>query len=122
MARSHTCYIVDDKGRPVAEAWCRAYNVSDPANPALVETQYSDATGAANFTALPDDAPVDISAIWGKNVKYFRNVLSSDGDDIDSAVDNSHVQNTDDYAAGYRTGESFPSEPSAGEMFVRTDL
>jgi hypothetical protein len=118
MARSHTCYIEDEKGRPVAEAWCRAFNVSDPANPSLVEEQYSDATGAATFTALPDDAPVDILAIWGKQTKYFRNVLSNDGDDIDSAVGLSHEQNTDDYAAGVKVVTEYPASPVEGEAVI----
>lgn len=120
--RSYTCYVEDYRGRPVSEAWCRAFDITDPANPSLVETQYSDATGAAAFTSLPDDAPVDVWCLWGNESKYFRNVLSSDGDDIDTAVDNSHVQNTDDYAAGYRTGTEYPTSPSTGECFVRTDL
>ena len=120
--RTYNCYVEDSSGRPVSEAWCRAWNITDPANPVLVETQYTDATGKAAFVALPDDAPVDVSAIWGSNVKYFRNVLSNDGDDIDTAVDSSHTQNTDAYAKGYRTGTSFPASPATGEVFIRTDL
>ncbi len=119
--RTYDCVVEDDKGRPVAEAWCRAFDVTDPANPSLVETQYSDATGTAAFVALPDDAPVDILIVWGKNVKYQRNVFSSGGEDIDDAVDKMHDQNTDLYAKGVRTGTSFPSSPIDGELFYRTD-
>ena len=120
--RTYTCYVEDEHGRPISEAWCRAFNITDPANPVLVETQYSGATGAASFVALPDDAPVDVWVTWGGQIIYFRNVLSSDGDDIDVAVVNSHIQNTDTYAYGYRTGTSFPASPEQGAVFVRTDL
>lgn len=118
MARSHTLYVEDEKGRAIAEAWCRAYNVTDPANPILVETQYSGATGAATFTALPDDAPVDIEIIWGKLSLWKRNVLSSSGASIDTAVLYSHVQNTDLYAAGVKVVGSYPGSPVEGEMVV----
>ena len=118
--RSYTCYVVDEKGRPIAEAWCRAFSITDPANPILVETQYSSATGSANFVALPDNAPVDVWATWGGQTTYFRNVLSSTGAAIDVAVFNTHVQNTDLYAKGYRTGASFPALPATGEVYLNT--
>jgi len=114
--------VEDDKGRPVAEAWCRAYNITDPANPVLVETQYTSATGTASFTALPDDAPVDIIAIWGLQVKYYRNVFSTSGASIDTAAGQAHDQNTDLYAKGIRAGTSFPATPGDGEIYFRTDL
>ncbi len=120
--RTYNCYVEDGRGRPVINAWCRAWNISDPSNPVLVETQYTDVTGKAAFVALPDDAPVDVSAIWSNQFKYFRNVISNDGDDVDTAVDSQHTQNTDAYAKGYRTGTSFPSPAAEGECFIRTDL
>ena len=114
--------IRDSAGRTISEAWCRAWNATDPANLVLVETTYSTADGNAVFTALTDSVQIDISVIWGNNVQWYRNVHSSDGDDIDDAVDASHTQNTDNYAKGIRIGTSFPSTPSNGEMFFRTDL
>ena len=122
MARTYDCVVEDDKGRPIAEAWCRAYNITDPANPVLVETQYTSGTGTASFTALPDDAPVDIIAIWGLQVKYYRNVFSTSGASIETAEGQAHDQNTDLYAQGIRTGTSFPATPGDGEIFFRTDL
>jgi hypothetical protein len=92
------------------------------ANPVQVEEEYTDGNGQATFTELPDNAPVDVEIIWGKQTVWKRNVLSSSGATIDTAVLNSHVQNTDLYAKGYRTGTSFPGTPGTGEMFVRTDI
>ncbi len=117
MVRAYTAYVEDEKGRPVFQAWCRAFNITNPSEPTLEETQYSDTNGAASFVALPDDAPVDIWCLWGQtNSKYFRNVLSSDGDDIDSAVDKSHTQNTDDYALGAKAVLDYPASPVEGEI------
>ena len=122
MARSYTVQVENEVGKPIAQAWCRAYNVTDMANPVQVEEEYTDGSGQATFTELPDDAPVDVLIIWGTTSLWKRNVLSSSGASIDTAVLNTHVQNTDLYAKGYRTGTSFPGTPGEGEMYVRTDL
>jgi len=122
MARSYTVQVENEYGKPIASAWCRAYDVTDMANPSEVEEEYTDGNGQATFTELPDDAPVDVLIIWGKTSLWKRNVLSSGGDDIDTAVLNTHEQNTDDYAKGYKTGTEFPASPQTGWMFVRTDL
>lgn len=116
--------LVEDQytGRPIANALCEAYNITDPANPVLVETQETNGLGYAYFVALPDDAPVDILAKFAMRVKRYVNVFGSGGDDLDSAVAKAHEQNTDLYANGFRTGTSFPSNPLPGEIFYRTDL
>ena len=123
MARSYDLTnVTDDNGRAIGQAWCRAWNVTDPANPVLVEEQFTSGSGTAFFTALPDTAPVDISVIWGNNCKWYRNVFASTGAEIDDAVTDAHTQNTDLYADGVRTGTAFPGTPATGELFYRTDL
>lgn len=87
--------VTDDKGRPIAEAWCRAYNSSDQTNLVLVETRYTNEYGIAEFRFLPDDAPVDIEVIWGSHVVWYRNVFNVDGSSIEDVVDKAHTQNTD---------------------------
>ena len=116
--RTYDCKVEDSKGRVIAEAWCRAYNVADPANPVLVETQYSGGDGIAHFVALPDNAAVDVQAIYGNLSIWFRNVFSVGGDDIETANALQHTQNTDDYAAGLLVVTEYPGSPVEGEMVV----
>jgi hypothetical protein len=87
--------VTDDKGRPIAEAWCRAYNSSDQTNLTLVETRYTNEDGMTTFRFLPAADPVDICVIWGSHVIWYRNVFDSDGSSIDDAVTKAHTQNTD---------------------------
>lgn len=87
--------ITDDKGRPIAEAECRAYNSSDQTNLVLVETRYTDGNGIAEFRFLPSNAPVDICVTWGSHVQWYRNVFNTDGSSLETAVSLAHTQNTD---------------------------
>jgi len=69
LSRSFTLTkLIDDKGKTVINAWCRAFR-SD--TQVLVETQYTDSSGDADFVALTDNVDCYIIAIWGNNVKWF---------------------------------------------------
>lgn len=60
--------VTNDKGRPIALAWCRAYKSTDNTE---VETQYTDASGNATFSALTDNVDCYILALWGNQGKRF---------------------------------------------------
>uniref|UniRef100_A0A6M3ILD0 Uncharacterized protein n=1 Tax=viral metagenome TaxID=1070528 RepID=A0A6M3ILD0_9ZZZZ len=92
MARSYTVrnLVDDNKGRPLANVWCRAFNASTSA---LVETQYTDATGACTFTTLPDDANINLCAVWGNNVKWMYNIFSATQDLLYLSVTDAVIQN-----------------------------
>ena len=62
MARSFKICVQDDKGRPIACAWARAFRNDTQAE---VETQYTDGNGSATFSALPDNVDCYIIALWG---------------------------------------------------------
>ena len=68
MARSFKICVQDDKGRPIACAWCRAFRNDTQAE---VETQYTDGNGSATFSALPDNVDCYIIALWSNKAKYF---------------------------------------------------
>ena len=68
MARSFKICVQDDKGRPIACAWCRAFRNDTQAE---VETQYTGASGNATFTTLPDNIDCYIIALWSNKAKYF---------------------------------------------------
>ena len=68
MARSFKICVQDDKGRPIACAWCRAFKSTDNTE---VETQYTDGSGNATFVALTDNVDCYIMALWGVQSKFF---------------------------------------------------
>jgi len=68
MARSFKICVQDDKGRPIACAWCRAFRNDTQAE---VETQDTDGNGLATFSALPDNVDCYIIALWSNKAKYF---------------------------------------------------
>ncbi len=78
MARTYVLRnLTDDKGRPLSNVWTRAFNATTSA---LAETQYTDNTGTCTFTTLPDDANVNICAVWGDNAKWFYNIYQATQD------------------------------------------
>jgi len=74
MARSYTLRIADEKGRALYMVKCEAYRMDTAA---LVETQHTNSSGVASFTALTD-APtrIDIKCIWAEKVRWFRDVFA----------------------------------------------
>ena len=78
MARSYTLRgLTAANGLALVNVWCRAYNATTDA---LVETAYTDSSGEASFTALPDDANVNICCIpgvKGDQVTWLYNVFSA---------------------------------------------
>ncbi len=92
MARTYVLRnLTDDNGKPLYQAWCRAYNVSTGA---LVETQYTDTAGTCTFTTLPEDANVKILCIAGKSfVKWFYNIFSATQDLLYLSVTDAIIQN-----------------------------
>jgi len=87
--------IRDEKGRPVQNAECRAYNATNATDMPLVEIEWSDADGSATFTELPSAAPVDIEIIYGEHTQWITNVFNTDGSALETAVTLAHTQNTD---------------------------
>ncbi len=78
MSRSYILRnLADEKGRPLSNVWCRAYNATTSA---LAETQYTDSAGTCTFTTLPEDANVNICAVWGNNAKWLYNIYSATQD------------------------------------------
>ena len=80
MARSFKICVQDDKGRPIACAWCRAYKSTDNTE---VETQYTDASGNATFVALTDNVDCYIIALWGVQSKFFFSEATIGNTEID---------------------------------------
>ena len=135
--------VEDNNGRPVALATCKAYNSTDPANLVYVEEKETNANGSCTFSALPDDAPVDIICQWGSpaTTRSFRNIFIVSGELIDQAVAKMHTRNADthmgavdadidmnhhsllnyDFSTTVESGTSFPSGV-LGRLFYRTDL
>lgn len=78
MARSYTLRgLTAANGLALVNVWCRAYNATTDA---LVETAYTDSSGEASFTALPDDANVNICCIpgvKGDQVTWLYNIFSA---------------------------------------------
>ena len=68
MSRSFTVNLVDDKGRTIADAWARAFRDDTQVE---VETRYTDATGCATFTTLPENVDCSILCLWGRQSQYF---------------------------------------------------
>lgn len=89
MARTYTLRaLTDDHGNPLAEVWCRAFNVSTGA---LVETKYTDATGVCTFTTLPEDANVNICCVQGNLVKWFYNIFAAAQDVLYASITAQHI-------------------------------
>ena len=78
MARSYTLRgLTAANGLALVNVWCRAYNATSDA---LVETAYTDSSGEASFSALPDDANVNICCIpgvKGDQVTWLYNIFSA---------------------------------------------
>jgi len=92
MARSFKICVQDDKGRPIACAWCRAFRNDTQAE---VETQYTGASGNATFTTLPDNIDCYIIALWSNKAKYFFSEATIGTTEIDDLA-----ITTDKIAAG----------------------
>ncbi len=91
MARTYVLRnLTDDKGRPLSNVWTRAFNATTSA---LAETQYTDNTGTCTFTTLPDDANVNICAVWGDNAKWLYNVYSATQDLLYLSVTDAIIAN-----------------------------
>ena len=80
MARSFKICVQDNKGRPIACAWCRAFRNDTQAE---VETQYTDVNGSATFSALPDNVDCYIIALWGVQSKFFFSEATIGNTEID---------------------------------------
>lgn len=78
MARTHdTAPIVDTYGNPVGNAKVEAYDVTDDS---LQETQYTNSSGIASFTALHDTNDSDLKIMWGLfNVTWRRHIFETGG-------------------------------------------
>jgi len=91
VARSYTTRaFVDDKGLPLINAWCRAFNASTSA---LIETQYTGSTGTATFTTLPEDVNVNICCVWGTKVVWLYNIFSATQDLLYLSVTEAIISN-----------------------------
>ena len=93
MSRSFTTPILmDDKGRVISDAWARAFRNDTQAE---VETQYTDATGRATFTTLPENVDCSILCLWGRQSQYFFSEATIGTTEIDDLA-----ITTDKIAAG----------------------
>jgi len=110
--RSYTVRQNDERGKPIFLAECKAYNMTTGA---LIDTKYTD-NGIAVFDNLPFDARVNIEVRWDKQYRLYENVYEASGGQVLTLVNQSHVQNTDDYVEGTRTSEPFT--PAVGEVYV----
>ena len=92
MSRSFTVNLVDDKGRTIADAWARAFRDDTQVE---VETRYTDATGRATFTTLPENVDCSILCLWGRQSQYFFSEATIGTTEIDDLA-----ITTDKIAAG----------------------
>jgi len=89
MSRSFTVNLVDDKGRVIADAWARAFRDDTQVE---VETRYTDATGCATFTTLPENVDCSILCLWGRQSRYFFSEATIGTTEIDNlAVTNAKI-------------------------------
>ena len=142
MARSFKICVQDDKGRPIACAWCRAFRNDTQAE---VETQYTDGSGNATFTSLPDNTDCYIIALWGVQSKFFFSeatignteisdvsiskltvgnldvvgTLTSNGKFVTAASPNPRIEITQTLIAGYSdaTTKQFYLQASDGKAY-----
>lgn len=125
--RSYTLRnLIDDNGLPLANVWVRAYNATSGA---LVDTQYTDANGAVTFATLPDDANVNVCAVWGNNVKWLYNIFSGAQDISYGVLTADHIDATsitlaaltgdlDDIDNGTTYGKVLNANISAGQILL----
>jgi hypothetical protein len=111
--RSYTVRQNDERGKPIFLAECRALNMTTGA---LIDTKYTD-NGIAVFDNLPFDAPVNIEVRWDKQFRLYENVYEASGGAIKTLVEESHVQNTDDYTKGVQVTTE-PASPAVGRWYV----
>jgi hypothetical protein len=111
--RSYTLRQTDARGKPIFLAEAKA--IDSVYRTITYETQLTD-NGLATFTKLPSDRPVDIEVRWHKQYRLWENVYEADGGEVETLVDNNHVQNTDDYVKG--TPTSVPGSPTEGMVYV----
>jgi len=142
MARSFKICVQDDKGRPIACAWARAFRNDTQAE---VETQYTDGSGNATFTSLPDNTDCYIIALWGVQSKFFFSeatignteisdvsiskltvgnldvvgTLTSNGKFVTAASPNPRIEITQTLIAGYSdaTTKQFYLQASDGKAY-----
>lgn len=94
MARSYTLRgLTAANGLALVNVWCRAFNATSDA---LVETAYTDSSGEASFTTLPDDANVNICCIpgmKGDKVTWLYNIFSAAQDLIihEAIIENAQI-------------------------------
>ena len=89
MARSFKICVTDDKGRTISDAWARAFRDDTQVE---VETRYTDATGCATFTTLPENVDCSILCLWGRQSRYFFSEATIGTTEIDnSAVTNAKI-------------------------------
>ena len=83
MSRSFTVNLVDDKGRVIADAWARAFRNDTQVE---VETRYTDDTGCATFTTLPENVDCSILCLWGRQSQYFFSEATIGTTEIDNSA------------------------------------
>uniref|UniRef100_A0A6M3L5J3 Uncharacterized protein n=1 Tax=viral metagenome TaxID=1070528 RepID=A0A6M3L5J3_9ZZZZ len=128
--RSYTLRnLTDDKGRPLSNVWCRAYNADTSA---LVDTQYTDSAGSCTFATLPDNANVNVLAVWGTNAKWYYNVFAETQDIMYGVLTVDHIDATsitlsalsgdlDDIGDGATYGKLLLTDISAGHIALTTN-
>ena len=145
MSRSFTVNLVDDEGRVISDARAGAFRDDTQVE---VETRYTDATGRATFTTLPENVDCSILCLWGRQSQRFFSEATIGTTEIDnSAVTTAKIANAAVGSAAIanlavgtahiadaavtnakierwilgKSGTSFPASPSDGEVFYRTD-